>query len=166
METEETKIALLNPNRFREAVQSEWNRLPVIGLDYEVIQYGRTRSVEVPLSFYFSAYEAQRRNPQSSGVIQALDFKNFLQSLMFPTKSGLRPPTVEVTWPGIFNIIGVVAELSFDYIKFSLDLQPLIYTAEVKFLEVRTDRRYSERVRQVGLEASHSLASGGVPRGR
>jgi hypothetical protein len=160
-------IAQLNPTRLRTRIAPEWNRLPVIGLDHEVLQYSRTRSLEIPLSFYFSAFEQARQKRDAvaenrterdgpkvaaTGKERAIRFHNFLSSLCFPTRAGRRPPDVEVVWPGILNFVGVVADLSFDFIKFDHTLAPLVYTADVTFLEVRLARRFSEEVRTSGLE--------------
>lgn len=168
----ESYEALLNPNRLRETINVEWNRLPVIGLDHEILHYGRTKSLEIPLSFYFSAYAAGRVFragdvetevaeaeflgastvvPDSKIRHQAMDFANFLRSLCFPTRGGFRPPDVRVLWPNVFEIIGVASNVSFEYQKFDRTMTPIIYTADVTFLEVRLTRRFSEQVRKTGI---------------
>jgi hypothetical protein len=172
-EAAEAFTVLLNPTRLMETIQVEWARLPVIGLDHEVVQYTRTRSINVPMSFYFSIFESARQNnlpdvdpaqaikiAVSTGAIpltkllsESMDFANFLRSLCFPTRTGLRPPTVKVIWPNVFSFLAVVDNLHFEYMKFDKSLTPITYQADVNFLEVRLTRRYSESVRVSGLVA-------------
>lgn len=171
LSNEEVFPVLLNPTRLREVINVEWSRLPVIGLDHEVPHYSRTKSIEIPMSFLFSAFEAGRQlkggaanfDPENelhnlTSVIpttkifqQSMDFANFLRSLCFPTRTGLRPPTVKVIWPNVLSLLSVVSTLSLDYLKTDQSLAPIYYGAEVTFLETRLTRRFSEDVRQNGL---------------
>ena len=43
-ENAESFTVLLNPQRLRESIKVEWAKLPVVGLDYEVVHYSRTHS--------------------------------------------------------------------------------------------------------------------------
>ena len=174
---QEVMPAFLNPASLRETLTAEWNRLPVIGLDHEIPHYSRTKSIEIPLSFYFSAFEAARRanaventreklNAERAPLFQrrvanalsaqvattSMDFANFFRSLVFPTSTGLRPPPVKVIWPYIFEMVGVITSVTFDYMKFDRSAAPVVYKADINFLETRVTRRFSERVRAFGLE--------------
>lgn len=173
LSNEEVFPVLLNPTRLRETINVEWTRLPVIGLDHEVPHYSRTKSIEIPMNFLFSAFEAGRQlrggagnfDPENelvnlTSVIPTTkifqlsnDFQHFLESLCFPTRSGLRPPTVKIIWPNILSMLAVVSSLSLDYMKMDRSLAPIYYGAEVTFLETRLTRRFSEDVRQRGLVA-------------
>lgn len=168
---EEVFPVLLNPTRLRETINVEWSRLPVIGLDHEVPHYSRTKSIEIPFNFLFSAFEAGRQLKNGAVNFDAnnelvnltsvipttkifqlsMDFANFLRSLCFPTRTGLRPPTVKVIWPNVLSLLGVVSSLTLEYIKMDQSMAPLYYSAEVTFLETRLTRRYSEDVRRFGL---------------
>ncbi len=167
-ENAEPFTVLLNPKSLKETINVEWSKLPVIGLDHEVPHYSRTKSISVPMSFYFSAFEQARQSGNSVGNVssglansqqfpvsqlnkQSTDFVNFLRSLCFPTRDGLRPPTVKVVWRNVLNFLAVVETVSFEYMKFDRTLAPIVYQADVTFLEVRLSRRYSEDVRRVGL---------------
>lgn len=167
-ENAESFTVLLNPTTLKETITVEWSKLPVIGLDHEVPHYSRTRSIQIPMSFYFSAYEQARRSftpnlanngsdnmgsvlPASAIARQSIDFVNFLRSLCFPTREGLRPPTVKVTWPNVLEFLAVVESVTFTYTKFDRSLAPIAYQADVNFLEVRLTRRFSEDVREDGL---------------
>ncbi len=170
-EDAEPYTVLLNPNKLKETISADWSKLPVVGLDHEVVQYSRTKSINIPMSFYFSIFEQARqgninnddperalKNAVASGNIpiskltsQSIDFVNFLRSLMFPTRTDLRPPIVKVIWPNVLSFLAVVENVSFDYMKFDRSLAPITYQADVNFLEVRLTRRYSEDVRRNGL---------------
>jgi len=178
--TQEVMPAFLNPAGLKETISVEWALLPVIGLDHEIPHYSRTKSLEYPLSFYFSAYEAARRvtglaqdvlsqvdgTKQTNSVTaplmrqatnSSMEFANFFRSLGFPTRSGLRPPTVKVIWPNVFDLLGVMKGISFEYMSFDRQLAPIIYRADVVFLETRVTRRYSEQVRISGLTADTDI---------
>lgn len=165
-ENHESFTVLLNPKTLKETINVEWSKLPVIGLDHEVPHYSRTRSISIPMSFYFSAFEQARQSltagsaarptdaqniPLSKLNAQSIDFVNFLRSLCFPTKDGLRPPTVKVVWRNVLSFLAVVENVTFEYMRFDRTLAPIAYQADVTFLEVRLTRRYSEDVRRVGL---------------
>jgi len=163
---------LLNPTELREALNVEWTRLPVVGLDHEIPHYSRTRSLEIPMTFYFSAFEAGRRPATSDAsaafthndptlasarvLKKSMDFANFFRSLCFPTRTGGRPPTVQVIWPRIITFLAVATNVTFDYRRFDIDLAPIAYSVEVAWLEVRVTRRYSEDVRSEGLRGDES----------
>lgn len=171
LENAESLTVLLNPKTLTYGIDVEWSHLPVVGLDYEVIHYSRTKSIQVPMSFYFSAFEQARQlvtgssDPQdqitalhATGVIPATtlqksssDFVNFLESLAFPTRTGLRPPTVKVYWPNVMSMYCVLDRVRFEFAKFDRSLAPIAYQADVTWLEARIERRYSEDVRDNGL---------------
>ena len=167
----ESFTVLLNPKTLSYGIDVDWSHLPVIGLDYEVIHYSRTKSIQVPMSFYFSIFEQARQqvagtpNPLASiqsavdsGAVSvsalqksSLDFVNFLESLAFPTRIGLRPPTVKVYWPNVMSMYCVLDRVRFEFAKFDRSLAPIAYQADVTWLEARVERRYSEDVRDNGL---------------
>lgn len=167
----EALTVLLNPRMLDYGIDVDWAHLPVVGLDYEVLHYSRTKSISVPMSFYVSVFEiarqqlsgtpdpvSQMQTAVSSGAISksqlqsaSTDFVNFLQSLAFPTRTGLRPPTVKVYWPNVLSMYCVLDRVKFQFAKFDRTLAPIAYQADVTWLEVRVDRRFSEDVRINGL---------------
>lgn len=171
LENAEAFTVLLNPKTLTYGIDVEWSHLPVVGLDYEVIHYSRTKSIQVPMSFYFSIFEQARqlvtgvsdpldqlKAAVATGVIPAttlqkasMDFVNFLESLAFPTRIGLRPPTVKVYWPNVMSMYCVLDRVRFEFAKFDRSLAPIAYQADVTWLEARIERRYSEDVRDNGL---------------
>jgi hypothetical protein len=167
--TREVYPVLLNPSTLREQIGVEWTKLGVIGLDHEVPHYARTKSIELPLSFYFSQYFAALEprsqaalnrdavitsdTPLSKIARSSMDFANFMRSLCFPTREGLRPPPLKIIWPNVLDLTGVVTSLSFEYRKFDRDLAPIIYQADITLLETRITRRFSEEVRQNGIQS-------------
>jgi hypothetical protein len=178
-EQAEALTVLLNPSKLDLMIKVEWSRLPVVGLDYEVLHYSRTHSIMIPMSFHFSIFEQARQQiggtpdpvtqmqtavqsgivPVSSLKQASIDFVQFLESLGFPTRTGLRPPTVKLYWPNVVSMYCVMDEVKFTMTKFDKTLAPIIYQADVMWIEARTTRRYSEDVRVNGLlDASDPLA--------
>lgn len=171
LENAEALSVLLNPKILSYGIDVEWSHLPVIGLDYEVVHYSRTHSIQIPMSFYFSIFEqarqqvsgtpdpiTQMQSAVASGAVSkdalqqaSMDFVNFMQSLAFPTRAGLRPPTVKVYWPNVLSMYCVLDRVRFQMEKFDRSLAPIAYQADVTWLEVRVARRYSEDVREDGL---------------
>jgi hypothetical protein len=161
--------ALFNPEILEEEINVQWSRLQVIGLDHEVPHYTNTRSLSYTLEFYWSEFQFFLRQRSASPSLtgdqrgstantqpqlerNAISFMNFLRSLCFPTRTGLRPPTLQVIWPTVFNLIGVVESVKFTFARFDTNLSPIVYRATVEFLETRATRRFSEDVAQIGLE--------------
>lgn len=171
LDNAEALTVLLNPRMLDYGIDVDWAHLPVIGLDYEVLHYSRTKSISVPMSFYVSVFEiarqqisgtpdpvSQMQTAISSGAVSksqlqsaSTDFVNFLQSLAFPTRTGLRPPTVKVYWPNVLSMYCVLDRVKFQFAKFDRTLAPIAYQADVTWLEARVERRYSEDVRDNGL---------------
>lgn len=165
---EECMPVLLNPDALNETIQVEWVKLGPLGLDHEVPHYARTNSIELPLTFFVSAFalgrqpnanQAQFVDALENPVIplsrlsqQSVDFVNFMRSLCFPTRAGLRPPPVKIVWGKLLELVGVVQQLSFDYLRFDKTLMPIAYSATTTILETRVTRRYSEDVRDRGLQ--------------
>lgn len=158
--------ALLNPTTLTESIGVEWTKLGVIGLDHEVPHYARTKSIELPLTFYFSQYFAGTEprsfderfailtSAQTSKIRGlSMDFANFMRSLCFPSWVSLRPPFLKVIWPNVLTLTGVVTSLRFEYKKFDRTLAPLIYQADITLLETRVTRRWAEQVRMFGLRS-------------
>ena len=56
------------------------------------------------------------------------------------------------------------ATLSLNYIKFDRTLYPIIYEADVTFLETRITRRYSDEVDELGISTEVDETAD-VPRG-
>lgn len=177
----EAFTVLLNPKMLSYGIDVEWSHLPVIGLDYEVVHYSRTHSISVPMSFHFSIFEQARQQLSgtpdpitqmqaavASGAVSkdalqqaSMDFVNFLQSLAFPTRAGLRPPTVKVFWPNVMSMYCVMDRVRFEMAKFDRSLAPIAYQAEVTWLEARIARRYSDDVRTDGLIDKNDPDHGG-----
>lgn len=172
---------LFNPASLDETIEVAWSRLQVIGLDHEVPHYTNTKSLSYSLEFYWSQFQflAKQRNViqprtasnQRGSVVEtpqdladgATAFLNFMRSLCFPTRSGLRPPTIHIVWPGVFNLIGVAEGVDFAFTRFDSNLTPLVYRATLQFLETRATRRYSEDVARSGLEADPPLTRDNKP---
>jgi len=173
LDTETVFPVLFNPETLNEEISVQWSKLQVIGLDHEVPHYTNTRSLSYNLEFYWSEFQYYLRQrtqprPPTNNTLNSVPtkpqdaqaFMNFLRSCAFPTRTGLRPPTLKVIWPGMFELLGVVERITFAFTRFDTNLAPIVYRATVGFLETRVTRRFSEDVDQVGLTYDGYSATG------
>ncbi len=148
-EAGETLQVLLNPTTFTEEVTALYARQPVLGLSHEVLQYTRTKTLEIPLQLYVSHYEMARQGVTDRSP---LDYRNFFLGLVYPIEGGRAPSVVTFVWPSTTIIRGVITSLKFNYQKFSQRTgQPLIYTIDLKLVEHRASLRASPIARRQGF---------------
>ena len=148
--TNETQSCLLNPTQFAERVGVNYNRLPVLGLSHQPLQYQGTGNRQVPgIEFYFDKYFAAA----APGDPDIDDFRNFFRAITVPVTpvvgTPTAPPRVLVLWPRVLTIETVIVELEFSYKSFAGDASVLFYTATVTFEEI-LDVRVTSEMRRSG----------------
>lgn len=130
--TGERLECLFNPTHLSERVQVSWNRLAVVGLGRQVLQYQSTGNRLLPgVEFYVDKFFAS----EQPGDADILAFRDFLRALTVPAAAELAPPRVLVVWPGVVTLEGVVTELEFQYRQFGSDGNVLVYAASCSFEE-------------------------------
>ena len=149
--TNETQRCLLNPTQLVERVGVNWNRVPVLGLSHQPLQYQSTSNRQLPgVEFYVDKFFAAA----SPGDPDIQDFRNFLRALTVPPAPTIglptAPPRVLVLWPRVLTLETVVTELEFSYRQFAGDLSLLVYAASVTFEEILDVRVTSETRRDGG----------------
>lgn len=144
--TNETMQCLFNPTQLVERVGVNWNRLDVLGLSHQPLQYKNTGNRQLPgVEFYMDRFFAA----EAPGDPDIDDFRNFLRALTVPPASAEMepPPRVLVIWPKVLVIETVLTELEFQYRVFGTDGSALIYTATCGFEEILDARVTSEQRR-------------------
>jgi hypothetical protein len=142
----ETMACLFNPTQLVERVGVNWNRVAVLGLSYQPLQYQSTSNRQLPgVEFYVDKFFAA----QAPGDPDIDDVRNFLRALTVPPASAemAPPPRVLVIWPKVLVIETVLTELEFQYRAFAGDGSALLYTATCAFEEILDARVTSEQRR-------------------
>lgn len=150
--------AFLNPASLRQRTQAEWVAIGVPGLSHEVMQYSRTRSIELSFELYWNYEEACRRLlerqrdrkevvPGSGGrlldfrpglSVDWLTYRDFLLSALYAPERGKAPPRVTITWPNVLSLTGAFRSVELEYKEFYQTGIAKVFTAQVEFVEVRT----------------------------
>ena len=160
----ESQSVLFNPAQLVERVSVNWNRLGVLGLSYQPLQYQNTSNRQLPgVEFYLDKFFAA----EAPGDPDIDDFRSFLRALTVPPASAdmAAPPRVLILWPKVLTIETIITELEFQYRVFGSDASTLIYTATCGFEGDPRRARHERRPKgrrlmplQVGSRYSFCLA--------
>jgi len=162
LESAETFEFEFNPPEFTESISANYARHNVLGLSHQILQYLNTNNNKITLDIYLSGVapflDASRGLDRPETMEAAYDIsrgKNFLQSLVYPTKSpygGWRaPPELLFVWPKVVRMLCVATNVSFTHQKFSSkDLRTLSMTATITLEELVKSQRFSGTVRLNG----------------
>lgn len=154
---------LLNPQTFKYSVQVAIGELNPVGYSSSVLNYGHTKSGEVPIEFYFSTQLSQR----VSGFQELTYYSNWIGAFCFPKKMGQAPPVMLCIWPKVINITLVVASYEADIVRFHLkNLQPAAIRVKILARELRITHRTAADFRKDGLKVADPLVSSGGGGGR
>lgn len=146
MSTNETIEVAHNPEALEEEIQVNWNRLTVPGLSHQVLQYGNTNNLSIPLELWWDG--------RRSLAFQKLHADRvFLFSLCYPQQgddpvAGNGPPRVLFVWPNMITLTCVMAGVKFNHSKFNYQGQSYMATATVTLEEIRDFRLLSSEVRE------------------
>ena len=149
--TGESIECLVNPTQLSEKLQVNWNRLAVLGLSYQVLQFQSTANRQLSgVEFYLSRFFAA----EQPGDVNILEFRAFLRALTVPPQgtedvAGTTPPRVLFIWPEVVTVECVVTSVEFTYKQLAVDNTILVYTAGVTFEEILDARVTSEELRQL-----------------
>jgi hypothetical protein len=139
----ESQSVLFNPTQLVERVSVNWNRLGVLGLSFQPLQYQNTSNRQLPsVEFYLDKSFAA----EAPGDPDIDDFRSFLRAFTVPPASAdmAAPPHALLIWPRVLTIETVFTELEFQYRVFGTDASCLIYVATVTFEEILDVRVTSE----------------------
>jgi hypothetical protein len=144
----ESQSVLFNPTQLVERVGVNWNRLDVLGLSYQPLQYKNTSNRQLPsVEFYLDKFFAST----APGDPDIDDFRNFLRAFTVPPASAdmAPPPRALLIWPKVLTIETVFTDIEFQYRVFGSDASCLIYVATVSFEEI-LDARVTSEDRRAG----------------
>lgn len=144
--------AIANPETFSSSVTSNYVKQAVLGLSHEVTQWTATASRTIDMDLWCSFHVLQRLLGNKVKPKVLLDYRNFFESLMVPSRAGLPPPLVAMSWPGAdLYFIGVIEDLAIEYQRFSITGAPIEFTLSLSMLEVPAALMTSGQVHKHGL---------------
>lgn len=144
--------AIANPENFSTAVTSNYVKHAVLGLSHEVTQWTATASRTIDMELWCSLLVLQRIVDPKLNPRALLDYRNFFESLMVPSRAGLPPPLLAMSWPGAdLYFIGVVEDLAIDYQRFGISGAPIEFNVSLSLLEVPTALMTSPQVHKHGM---------------
>jgi hypothetical protein len=140
-------VTQYTPLRLSEEVSAEFERLKVLGLSHQPLQYSGTTNhkVSFPLDFHGAPGLGQT----------AAEQRRFLLSNCYPSRSSRNvkatgPSGIVFDWPNLFSLVCAQISVKFDHDLFNRDGSPLKFTAQVTFEELRDVRLYAEDVARLG----------------
>ena len=150
--------ALFNPSQVTEKVSVNYNRLSVLCLSHQPLQFQSTGNRTFGgVDFYLDRRFAQAQ-PGSPDI---LDFRAFVLALTVPPTgtegvAETAPPRTLIIWPGLLTVEAVLTEVEFSYQELAVDGTVVVYTATVAFEEI-LDVRVSSADRRRGQSTSRVL---------
>lgn len=147
LQTRQYVIAQYTPLKVQEELSVEFERLKVLGLSHQPLQYSQTNNHKVTLSFDFNGDPKQGQT--------AADQRRFLLSNCYPSRSARNvksggPSGVVVDWPELFSLVCVQLSVKMDHELFKKTGGSRKFTAQVVFEELRDLRLYAEDVARLG----------------
>lgn len=147
------------PEEFEEKVTPNYARHRILGMGHEVLQYVNTSNHTLPgIEFPFRANKAKEQQ-----LIHK--WRRFLLSLCYPSETAETvrdgtPPRVLFSWPKLFSMTCIVADLTIRHERFSVDGLTKAYTAVMTLEEIRDVRLTREQVLATGTRRPSPAAGG------
>ena len=125
-----------NPQTLQVSVRATYGKLAPVGWSQQIVQYGSTESVAMPIELYFSAQQIWRFKDHS--VVNIDQGVDFLASFLQPKGEGLAPPRLLLIWPKMVTIVLGVEEFQVTHSQFYRSLQASIATVTMQATEIET----------------------------
>lgn len=135
------------PRELDEDLSSAFEKLKVLGMSHEPLQYSGTSNHKVSFSLDFNG------DPKKGQT--AAEQRRFLLSNQYPSRSARTvktggPAGILFDWPNLFSLVCVQMKISIKHELFNPDGSPRKFTAKLDFEELRDVRLYAEDVLRVG----------------
>lgn len=139
--------AQFNPTELDEELQALYNRLQVLGLSHQPMQYQGTSNHTFSFELAFRAID----NQGHSLLADVMARRNYLLSLMYPTRTGNgAPPRALFIWPGLAALTCKVTTFKTKHTFFNKKAYPVYGAIQITIEEIRDVRLYSEDVLKTG----------------
>ena len=154
-----------NPETLKESLEPLYNRLQIVGMSHELLQYGGTKNFSVEFDLKFDAVaqgSAGGINVPTigSGAAAYYDIdaaRKFLLGMGYARRSATsqllsngQPTNVIVIWPFLYTLTTKMTAYSGDLTTFAANGRLLRWTAHLKFEEIRDMRLWADDVEVQG----------------
>lgn len=145
--TQKYIVAQYTPTRVQEELQANFERLKVMGLSHEVLQYTGTSNHKLSFTLDFNGDPSTGQTAQQQRL--------FLLSNGYPSRKSRNvksggPSGIVVDWPELLNLTCAQLAVKIEHDLFLPSGAPQRFSAQVSFEELRDVRLYSEDVLRVG----------------
>lgn len=135
------------PQKVTEELSSNLEKLKVLGMSHEPLQYASTSNHKLSLALEFNG------DPKKGTT--AAEQRRFLLANHYPSRSSRNvksggPSGIVVDWPNLFSLVCVQMKIAIEHELFLPDGTPRRFTAKVDFEELRDFRLYAEDVARFG----------------
>jgi Contractile injection system tube protein len=148
LDTGDTLEVQYNPVSLKESFEPVYNRLKIVGMSHELLQYANSTNFLVEFDLHFDAVTRYR-----GGTYDVSAARKFLMSLGLSPRSssnGLlsngQPSSVLLLWPNLYSMTCKLTAYSSDLTTFAQDGSLLRFTSHIKIEEVRDVRLFADDV--------------------
>lgn len=140
-------VTQYTPQKISEELAAEFERLKVLGLSHQPLQYSGTNNHKISVSLEFHGAPSLGQT--------AMDQRRFLLANQYPARSARNvksggPSGIVFDWPNLFSLVCVQLSVKIDHELFLPNGQPQKFTAQLSFEELRDVRLYAEDVSRFG----------------
>lgn len=145
--TREFIIAQYTPTRVQEELSAEFERLKVLGLSHQVLQYTGTSNHKVSFTLDFNGSPSQGQT--------AADQRRFLLANCYPSRTSRNvksggPSGIVLDWPELFSLVCAQVSVKLEHELFLRTGGSQKFTASLTFENLLDLRLYAEDVRRLG----------------
>ncbi len=147
LQTRQFIVVQHTPTKASEELSSNYEHLKILGLSHEHLQYSGTGNHKLAFPLEFNGAPAFGQT--------AMDQRRFLLANQYASRSARNvksggPSGIVVDWPNLFSLVCVQMSVKIEHELFLPDGQPLKFTAQLAFEELRDLRIYAEDVARLG----------------
>lgn len=135
------------PPKITEELSSNFEKLKVLGMSHEPLQYAATANHKLSLPLELNG------DPKKGQT--AAEQRRFLLSNQYPSRSSRNvksggPSGIVVDWPNLFSLVCVQMKIAIEHELFNRDGSPRKLNVKLDFEELRDFRLYAEDVQRFG----------------
>lgn len=143
-----------NPTELAEELEVLYQRMAVLGLSHQPLQYTGTGNLKITFELAFDAL-AQTSTPR----YEIMEARKYLSSLDYARRGatsvrGGSPPRLLFVWPNLYSLQCRKMSTRFRFTRFALDGSPTAFSCGVVLEEIREMRLHSEDVLAYGTQRS------------
>lgn len=149
--------AQFNPTEIDEELAVLYNRLQVLGLSHQPMQYQGTGNHQFSFELAFRAADNQGKNLLADVYAR----RNFILSLCYPSRQPATgaPPRVLFIWPGLASLTCKITSVRGKHTFFNKKAFPVYFAMQIGVEETRDVRIYSEDVLNNGTNRPATAAT-------